>query len=159
MVSRIRIWSSRNISFAGRRQLVNVVLMSVCVYWSQVFLLPKKVLQQVNAIYRSFLWTGTCNSTRPGYVSWDSVCNPKSAGGLGFRSLARWNMVMIGKQAWHVAMKSDNLWVKWIHSMYIQDQNWEDYEAPTTASWEVKTICRVKRQITTICGCGWLQDT
>ena len=81
MVSRIRMWSSRNISFAGRRQLVNVVLMSVCVYWSQVFLLPKKVLKQVNAICRLFLWTWTCNSSRLVYVSWDSVCTPKGIGG------------------------------------------------------------------------------
>lgn len=46
---------------------------------------------------------------RPGYVSWDYVCIPKSNGGLGFRSLAQWNMVIIGKQAWNIAMKADNL--------------------------------------------------
>lgn len=42
-VSRIRVLSSRNTSFAGRRQLINFFLMSVCVYWSQIFLLPHKV--------------------------------------------------------------------------------------------------------------------
>lgn len=34
MVLRIRIWSTRHISFAGRRTLVNAVLLSICVYWS-----------------------------------------------------------------------------------------------------------------------------
>ena len=34
MVVKIRIWSSRNISYAGRRQLVNFVLLSISVYWS-----------------------------------------------------------------------------------------------------------------------------
>lgn len=34
MVSRIRIWSTENISFAGRRQLVNYVLKNISVYWA-----------------------------------------------------------------------------------------------------------------------------
>lgn len=28
---------------------------------------------------------------------------------LGFRSLVHWNMALIGKQAWSIAMKADNL--------------------------------------------------
>lgn len=52
MVSRIWVWSSRNISFASRRQLVNFVLMSLCFLRSQIFLLPQKILKQMNAICR-----------------------------------------------------------------------------------------------------------
>ena len=57
--------------------------MSVCVYWAQILLLPQKVLKKVNAIYRSYLWTGVCNSARPGYVNWEDVCILKCNGGLG----------------------------------------------------------------------------
>lgn len=66
MLGRIRCWSSRNISFAGRRLLVNSVLLSISVYWAQIFILPKNIIKQINAICRSFLWTGAYNSTRPG---------------------------------------------------------------------------------------------
>lgn len=45
MVARIRVWSSRNISFAGRRQLVNAVLLSISVYWSHIFILPKAIVK------------------------------------------------------------------------------------------------------------------
>lgn len=41
MVARIRALSTRKISFAGRLQLVNSVLMSFCTYWAQIFLLPQ----------------------------------------------------------------------------------------------------------------------
>lgn len=44
MTTRIRIWSSRHISLAGRVQLINVVLISIHLYWDQVFTLPKSVL-------------------------------------------------------------------------------------------------------------------
>lgn len=104
MVKRVRTWSTRNISFAGRRQLVNSVLLSIGVYWSHIFLLPKAVIKQVNAICRAFLWTCFCNSSKLGYVSWDEVCKPKAYGGLGFTNILLWNAAMVGKQAWNIAL-------------------------------------------------------
>ncbi|XP_010668056.1 uncharacterized protein LOC104885045 [Beta vulgaris subsp. vulgaris] len=44
MIARIRIWSSRNLSYTARMQLVNSVLMSLHQYWAQVFVLPQQVL-------------------------------------------------------------------------------------------------------------------
>lgn len=41
----IRIWSSRHLSFAGMSQLVNSVLMSISVYWSQIFLFSKSMIK------------------------------------------------------------------------------------------------------------------
>lgn len=43
--------------------------------------------------------------------------------------------------------------------MYIQDQNWESFEAPRVASWAVKIICKVRNQIKLICGSGWQNNT
>lgn len=42
MVSRIRIWGSRTMSYAGRAQLINSVLMSLHVYWASIFIIPNK---------------------------------------------------------------------------------------------------------------------
>lgn len=39
MTAKIRIWSTRHISYSGRVQLVNSVLMSIHGYWGQVFAL------------------------------------------------------------------------------------------------------------------------
>lgn len=158
MIGRIRTWSSRNISFAGRRQLVNSVLMSICVYWAQIFMLPQAVMKRINAICRSYLWTGLCNSSKPGYVSWEDVCYPKCKGGLGFKSLLHWNLALVGKQAWSISMKADNLWVKWVHVMYVKQQTWDHYCAPKTASWAVKFISKAKNTITGMNGSSWLSN-
>ena len=88
---------------------MNDVLLSINVYWSQIFILPKNVLKQVNAICRAFLWTGTCNSPKPGYVNWTEVCKPKRNEGLGFRNLVSWNIAIIGKLVWDITKKADNL--------------------------------------------------
>lgn len=41
MTARIKSWSTRHLSFAARCQLINSVLMSIQVYWGQIFLFPK----------------------------------------------------------------------------------------------------------------------
>ncbi|XP_060974586.1 uncharacterized protein LOC133039690 [Cannabis sativa] len=46
MTARIRSWSSRNLSFAGQITLINSILIAIQAYWSQIVILPKKVLKQ-----------------------------------------------------------------------------------------------------------------
>lgn len=111
------------------------------------------MLRQINSICRAFLWTGTCNSSKPGYVNREDVCRPRSHGGLGlFRALLQWNMAIFGKLVWDIARKADNLWVKWIHDRYIKEQNWNTFVAPHGASWVVKYICKAKNVILRTCG-------
>ena len=109
----------------------------------------------MNAICRAFLWTGTCNSPKPGYVNWTEVCKPKSHGGLGFRNLVPWNIAIICKLVWDITKKADNLWVKWIHDKYIRQHVWLSYNAPNSASWAVKHICKAKQVILGLCGNDW----
>lgn len=58
MTARIRTWSLRNMSYAGRVQLINVVLLHIHTYWSSIFILPKAVMKKLIAIWRNYLWDG-----------------------------------------------------------------------------------------------------
>lgn len=60
---RIYSWSTKTLSYASRLQLVKSVLVSLQMYWSSVFLLPRKVTKVIEQLPASFLWTGTDNST------------------------------------------------------------------------------------------------
>lgn len=89
MTTRIRSWCSRNLSYQGRLVLVNSVLMSIHIYWAQVFISPKKVLKEVEMMCRAFLWIGKHYSGKGGYVAWPNVCIPKHDGGLAIRKSKR----------------------------------------------------------------------
>lgn len=56
MMTRIRTWSSKNISFAGRLQLTNFVLLSLHIYWDRVFVLPKSVFKDIWKVCFSMDW-------------------------------------------------------------------------------------------------------
>lgn len=94
----------------------------------KIFILPTVTIKQINSICRAFLWTGQCYSSMSGYVSWEEVCKPRIHGGLGFRSLATWNYAIVGKQAWSIAMREDNLWVRWIHTRYMKQNYWATFQ-------------------------------
>lgn len=83
MTLRIKTWSYMNLSFAGRAQLINSILMSISVYWAHIFIFPKPVLKKITSVCRSFLWHGSYEDPRPEAVAWDRLCWPKTHGGLG----------------------------------------------------------------------------
>ncbi|XP_062103059.1 uncharacterized protein LOC133814064 [Humulus lupulus] len=68
----------------------------------------------------------------------------RAAGGLGFRRIHDWNLAAMGKYVWAIAKKKDNLFVKWINSVYLLNQNWWDYKCPTDCSWYWKRLVAVK---------------
>ncbi|XP_010666883.1 uncharacterized protein LOC104884000 [Beta vulgaris subsp. vulgaris] len=124
MTGRIKTWSSRHLSFAARTQLINSML---SVDWHY-------------------------NNTKAGAIAWSDLCKPKKAGGLAFRDVLKWNIAAVSKLAWSIAQKKDNLWVKWVNSIYIKEANWRDYDASSTASWTWKCICKAKRELSQLQG-------
>jgi hypothetical protein len=68
-------------------QLLTSVLYSIRVYWSNIFILPKKVFRAIQRKFNRFLWNGSelCSAKAKG--AWDLLSVPKSEGGLGLKKL------------------------------------------------------------------------
>lgn len=97
----------------------------------------------IEVVCRSFLWTGKlCNLKKsislPGEDMFASSC------GLYVINLCLWNKVAILKQLWVVAMKKDYLWIKWVHSYYIKDQDLEHKPIPKFAAWVIRKIMETR---------------
>ena len=97
IVGRIRCWTTRFLSYAGRLQLVKSVLFGMQTYWAQISLLPKKRIREIEACCRIFLWTGQSNPSKRALVAWSQVCLPKVSGGWNVISLGDWNKAAVSK--------------------------------------------------------------
>lgn len=75
------------------------------------------------------------------------MCETKKTGGLGIGNIQMWNKAAIGKLVWNIAKKQDSLWVKWISEVYVKKNNLWEFEAPKSASWGFKCICKVKHEL------------
>ncbi|XP_074267063.1 uncharacterized protein LOC141590365 [Silene latifolia] len=147
VIERIMSLAARKLSYAGRAILIKSVLSTLHSYWARIFILPKTVLNKIEAACRSFLWHDSDNSESPALVSWKQVCKDQKYGGLGFKNPHRWNVASLAKYVWWIDQKADHLWVRWVHAIYIKQNRWDDYEPTLGASWAWKRICWVKNQV------------
>lgn len=143
-MGKVKLWSSRSISFAGRAQLLNSVIFGMFSYWAAIFILPQMVIDQINSICRNYLWGGVAEYAKVPYISWSTTCSPRKMGGIGLKNIAAWNRAYIAKLIWHIALKKDVLWVKWIHSRYLKSTSWWDYHAPADCSWYWRKVVHIK---------------
>lgn len=68
-------WKARLLSTGGRLVLVNAVLSNLATYYMSSTLVPKTVLDALEARRRSFLWTGEekCHGSRC-LLAWEKLC-------------------------------------------------------------------------------------
>ncbi|KAK1407944.1 hypothetical protein QVD17_39572 [Tagetes erecta] len=78
--TRIGDWKNKLLSFAGRCQLINSVISSLHVFWSSVFILPIRIMHDIEAKMRDFLWARGPLKRSRARVSWKDVCRPKTEG-------------------------------------------------------------------------------
>lgn len=48
VTTRLHCWTTRNLSFAGRLQLISSVIQSFHIYWASAFLIPKGILEAID---------------------------------------------------------------------------------------------------------------
>jgi len=58
IITKVRVWSTRHFSFAGRTMLINSVIFGIINYWASIFILPTSVIDNLTQICRNFLWGG-----------------------------------------------------------------------------------------------------
>lgn len=121
--NRIGDWKNKSLSFAGRLQLVISVLSSMHVYMSSVFILPLSITNNLEKLLRDFLWCQGELKRGMAKVAWDIVCLPRSEGGLGIKSLAKWNITLMSKHIWSIITNKESLWVRWIHSYRLANSS------------------------------------
>ncbi|XP_019237786.1 PREDICTED: uncharacterized protein LOC109217943 [Nicotiana attenuata] len=142
MLGRIRSWTSKLMSYAGRVQLIKSVLFSIQVFWSQVFLLPKKLIQLIERMCQTFLWTGGVEVSKKALLSWESLCKPKAAGGLNFLDVEAWNKYKKQNSLWTIQPKQASWMVQKIlkAKKYFEEAGYTEEDVEGIRSFSIKTM-------------------
>jgi hypothetical protein len=61
-------------------------------------------------------------------VAWKHICLPKAEGGLGLYDIKARNNCFLAKQLWNIHLKSDSIWIRWVHHFYLLDTTiWKSF--------------------------------
>ena len=145
ITSRIKVWTSASLTYAGRLQLVKSTLFSIQVYWSNMFILPCATIKKIESILSAFLWKGTTLTHTGAKVAWTSLCYPLQKGGLGIKSIKTWNKAALLKHVWRLLSEGTSLWVSWVHSVLLRRHCFWYTNVPSSSSWSWRKILQSRR--------------
>nr|TKR98083.1 hypothetical protein D5086_0000206310 [Populus alba] len=145
ITSRIKVWTSASLTYAGRLQLVKSTLFSIQVYWSSMFILPCATVKKIESILSAFLWKGTALTHTGAKVAWTSLCYPLQEGGLGIKSIKTWNKAALLKHVWRLLSEGTSLWVSWVHSVLLRRRCFWYTNVPSSSSWSWRKILQSRR--------------
>ncbi|KAL9232391.1 hypothetical protein vseg_007506 [Gypsophila vaccaria] len=145
--ARIHTYGARKFSYAGRLVIVKAVLTSLHSYWASMFVLPKGIIANIEAVCRNFLWDNNTKFRRVPLVAWNTICKPKEEGGPEIKNHEISNQAMVGRLVNWVSDNRDSIWMHWVTANYLKGQDWMDYIPTNNSSWVWRRICAVKQLI------------
>lgn len=144
IAARFNSWTVKHLSFAGRFQLIQAVIYSTISFWASMFIIPAECVDILERMCNAFLWSGAPNSARGAKISWESICTPKVAGGLGLKRLSDWNRVLGLKLIWLIFTAGGSLWVSWVRRNLIGSENFWLLDSTRRGSWIWRSICKLR---------------
>lgn len=69
------------------------------------------------------------------WIAWNKVAKRKSSGGLGFREIISFNLVMLGKVGWHIMCNPESLLARVPCAKYFPSLSFLDAPVGRGTSW------------------------
>nr|GEY08122.1 RNA-directed DNA polymerase, eukaryota, reverse transcriptase zinc-binding domain protein [Tanacetum cinerariifolium] len=98
VAEKINCWRNMMLTYAKKIQLIAFVLSSMQIYWASVYMLLDLNIKEIEKLLKGFLWCQGPLTNGKAKVAWKVVCLPKDQGGLGIKSLKKWNEILLIKQ-------------------------------------------------------------
>ncbi|XP_074270876.1 uncharacterized protein LOC141594786 [Silene latifolia] len=106
--------STKFLSYAGRRTVLNSNLFGLCNFWCISFLLPRLVHKTISQMSKNFFWGQIGNERRLVYKNWLSVCAPWDEGGFHIKDMEGWNKATLLKWLWCLDKNKGAIWISWV---------------------------------------------
>ena len=95
--SRLGHWKKRYLSTRGRLTLIKFALSCMPLYFMSLFKVPIAIIKRIEKIQLDFFWNGSKDSHKLHLVSWNTVFQSISKGGLGIINIEVQNRAFLNK--------------------------------------------------------------
>lgn len=84
-----------------------------------IFKIPRAVCDGMNSTLAKYWWGQTRNEWKIHRINWGKFFTPKDRGGVGFRDIYTFNLVMLAKQAWRLTQETHSLFYQVYKARYF----------------------------------------
>ncbi|CAN1163128.1 Putative ribonuclease H protein At1g65750 [Linum perenne] len=113
-------WKAQNLSLAGRVTLASSVLNAILAYAMQTAFLLFSICDSIDRRIRNFIWGSVEAARKIHNINWNTVCKPKSLGGLGLCNAQDLNKAFLMKIVWVLIKRPSELWAKVLMAKYLK---------------------------------------
>ena len=91
-------WEAKLLTQAGREILIKSMAQALPTYKMSCFKLPITLFHEIEALTHKLFWGQRGENRKIHWLKWETMCKPKSQGGLGFKDLSIYNDALLTKQ-------------------------------------------------------------
>ncbi|KAL5567359.1 hypothetical protein UlMin_030523 [Ulmus minor] len=140
VVKKLQGWKEKFFSHGGKEVLLKAVVQAIPTYAMTCFMIPDSILKEIEAACARFWWGSSPDHKRVHWKKWSDLCQPKAAGGMGFKDLSLFNQALLGKQVWRITQKPHSLVAQVLKARYFPCSSIWEAEALSSASYVWKSI-------------------
>ncbi|XP_061999404.1 uncharacterized protein LOC133716758 [Rosa rugosa] len=140
LAKKLSCWQGKLLSGAGKDILIRVVAQALPSYAMSVFQLTKNFCDDLEQMCARFWWGSTNDKRKIHWKTWNALCNPREAGGLGFRSLSNFNSALLAKQAWRVLCNPNSLIARIYKARYFPTESFWTVDLHPSPSYSWRSI-------------------
>ncbi|XP_031107562.1 uncharacterized protein LOC116012214 [Ipomoea triloba] len=134
-------WHKKVLSRAGKEVLLKSVAQALPTYTMSIYYLPVTLCERIERSMNKFWWAS--NGNRGGgirWMSWTRMCESKVNGGMGFKSLSRFNIALLAKQGWRLLTNPSSLAALLYKARYYPNGDFLDAMIGTNPSYCWRSI-------------------
>ncbi|KAA3466908.1 reverse transcriptase [Gossypium australe] len=132
---RIKGWSTRLLSQGGKEIFIKSVLQAIPTYAMSCFLFPKALCEMIESKFARFWWQKGVGKRGIHWCQWRLLCRPKEECGMGFRSMAQFNIALLAKQGWRLLNSPDSLVARLFKAKYFSDSDFRNSSLGNSSSY------------------------
>ena len=114
--------------------MIQAVIHNIMVYWSHLYAISKKILQNIRKVFMNFMWNGRKDKGKYHLAKWEQIMKPNNCGGWGLRDLFLFGRALLMKSLWR-GLKSNGIWSEILKYKYPE---LEDLEKLYCMGWNNK---------------------
>ncbi|KAA3490135.1 reverse transcriptase [Gossypium australe] len=111
------------------------------------FLLTKTLCGMIENKIARFWWQKGAGKRGIHWCKWSHLCRPKEEGGLGFRSMAQFNIALLAKQGWRFLTSPDSLVARVFKAKYFPDCCFRYSSLGSSSSYVWRSIWAAKASL------------